>query len=31
MLSHDGLTLLFVSNRAGGQGGFDIYYSTRMH
>lgn len=29
MLSHDGLTLLFISNRPGGQGGFDIYYSTR--
>jgi len=28
-LSHDGRTLLWASNRAGGVGGFDIYMSTR--
>lgn len=28
-LSSDGRTLLIVSNRPGGQGGFDIYVSTR--
>lgn len=28
-ISTDGLTLLFVSDRAGGQGGEDIYSSTR--
>lgn len=28
MLSNDGTTLYFVSNRPGGQGGFDIWTST---
>lgn len=28
-LSEDGLTLFFVSNRPGGVGGYDIYYTTR--
>ena len=29
-LSSDGLTLLFASNRPGGQGGLDIYQATRQ-
>jgi hypothetical protein len=28
-ISHDGLTLLFASNRPGGYGNYDIYISTR--
>jgi hypothetical protein len=28
-LSHDGLTLYFASDRAGGQGGVDLWYATR--
>ena len=28
-LSSDGLTMIFASNRAGGQGGNDLYVSTR--
>ena len=29
-LSHDGKTLYFASNRPGGKGGRDIWYSTRI-
>jgi hypothetical protein len=29
MLSADGLTLIFASDRAGGQGNFDVWMSTR--
>jgi Tol biopolymer transport system component len=28
-LTSDGLTLFFVSNRAGGSGGYDIWYASR--
>lgn len=28
-LSHDGTTLVFASNRPGGSGGLDLYYTTR--
>ena len=31
MPSPDGLTLFFTSNRPGGVGGLDLYYSTRTH
>ncbi len=30
LLSKDGRRLYFSSNRAGGQGGFDVYYSDRI-
>jgi len=30
MISEDGNTLLFVSNRPGGYGSLDLYYSTRI-